>query len=351
MMKYKWNKKEINEQIKKLKKLKPDKDSGLGSELKLLHDMKMIRNNINPDLDLSKLSLLFTSNKKIINNFKDDFENYITDYQNKVLVNSEDVLCSGDYQEMYQSSLEIPISFIEQKELIYKYLSEGALKKYHKDLFNINYGILQTTPYKDLNYTFSLSNKTYVSIYNSETVESFKNLCHELGHYDEDFFSNSRLTKLSCDEKLFKYNTFTEIFSIFYELLSIDILEKEKIITPNDAVCLHLNSIEYKLFDAEYYKFAKYCVSEGKVPIKDRLYMASEFQSPFSIVTYYYSFLVACRLYMQYKEDPEKAMYSVRYIVNNITPENEEKLLKMVDANPEDFAKINEYTKRLKTKN
>lgn len=66
------------------------------------------------------------------------------------------------------------------------------------------------------------------------------------------------------------------------------------------------------------------------------------------ISLYYYSFLIACILYQQYQIDPEKTIYNLNYIVRNITPGNEEKILKKVKANPMNLDKISEYTKKLK---
>ena len=148
----------------------------------------------------------------------------------------------------------------------------------------------------------------------------------------------------------FKYDNLSEISSICYELVSIDILEKEKLITPHDGMSLHNYSFTNKTCEGDYYNYADVCVRSKKIDKKENFYIRKEFEYPSSIAMYYYSFLIACNLYEQYKEDPEKAKFNLWYILKNITPENEEKILNAADANPQDLDKLRNYTKRLRSK-
>ena len=81
-----------------------------------------------------------------------------------------------DFNEIYKSSLDIPISFLDQKELIYKYVSDGILLDKHKDLFNLNYFLLQLTK-QNINETITVDNQNYIVVNNNETVKDFNNLC------------------------------------------------------------------------------------------------------------------------------------------------------------------------------
>ena len=350
MKEYSWNKKELNSRIKELEKEDLFENIILQNDIDVLNDMLKIMSGKRPTQENIRFKTLFYSNKTIIDLLKQDFESYITDFQNSVIINSLEEVCYQDYEKIYKASLDIPIKLDKQIDLIYKHFSDKDLYKKHKELFDPKNGILHITKLKNINETESLTHKDYICVNNNETVNAFKTLCHELGHYDERFMNNNRIMNSRFDNGHYKYENFIEICSIFYELLSIDVLEKEKIITPHDGVMLHLNLFINKTIDGEYYNFAKYCVNNNKIPFKDNFYIRKEFMFPSGITLYYYPFLIACILYKQYQKDPERACYNLNYILNNITPDNEKKVLTMVDANPEDLDKIQEYTKRLKAK-
>ncbi len=350
MKKYRWNKKEIKSKIKELKTKDLYENPNLQNDLDVLKDMLKITRGIKPCVDLTKFKMMLYNNQTIIDILKDDFDTYITDYQNDVIVNSIEDVCYSNYEDIYKVSLDIPLSLEMQQELIYKYFSDGKLYRSHKDIFNTNQKILHLTKLKDVNETESLTHKDYICVCNKETANDFKTLCHELGHYDERLITDNRLLNARFDNNLFKYENFIEIYSIFYELISIDILEKEKLITPHDGVMLHLHSFLNKTIDGKFYNFAKYCTDNNEIPSEDNFYIRKEFMYPSSVSIYYYPFLISCILYMEYKKDPERAFHNINYIVKNITPDNEKKILTMADANPEDLEKINNYTKRLKTK-
>lgn len=350
MKKYKWNKNEIRSKIKEIETKDLYSNPKLQNDLDVLKDMLKIMYGIRPCIDDTKLKMFFYSNKTILNILEEDFETYLTDFQNDVIINSLDYLCYQDYENIYKASLDIPLSLEEQEELIYKHLSKGDLYQKHKDIFNRNKRILHLTKLRDINETESLTHKDYICVNNNETVNAFKTLCHELGHYDERFITDNRIMNTRFDNNEFKYENFIEIYSIFYELVSIDILEKEGIITPHDGVMLHLHSFLNKTMDGKFYNFAKYCVDNNEIPSEDDFYIRKEFIYPSSVSLYYYPFLIACILYKQNQNDPKSAINNLNYIVKNITPENEEKILTMADANPMDLKKINSYTKRLKTK-
>lgn len=346
MEKYRWNKKEINYGIKNLQKQDLKNNNNLYNDLLLLKDMKKTINGINIRINKGKLNTWFSTNKQIIEILKMDFDTYITSFQDDVIINSLDNICYTDYKDICTASLKIPISFNTQKELIYKHFNNV---NNHKKLFDHKEGILHTTNL-NINETESLTHKDYICVRNKENVNDFKTLCHEIGHYDERLITNNRLINKKFSENIGKYDNFIEIYSIFYELLSIDILENERIITPHDATCLHNHSLLCKTSQGVFYDFSKYCVENNEIPKEDIKYARKYFTYPSDISTYYYPFLIAAILYEQNKIDPEKALYNLNYIVNNITPENEEKILNYTDCNPMNTDKIDIYTKRLKTK-
>lgn len=63
---------------------------------------------------------------------------------------------------------------------------------------------------------------------------------------------------------------------------------------------------------------------------------------------YYYSYLIAVSLFEKYIIDEEKAFYSLNYLVNNITPNNESKVLKYCDIDLFNLREVKNHINKIK---
>lgn len=334
-MEYKFDLKEINENMIKAK------NSGDEYNYKYFKEIKKIMTL--PFVNIEDHPYLFYSKEKIMSLFKKVVNDNPSSCQIAQMKEAYNLFESFDIE---YSIPKINIPLDEQKNLILKNLNFNNcdLQKRHDYLLNPNNHVLhisKNVPGSACYYfKGDFSKNIYVAIKKSKKF-GFSELCHEIGHFDEITLLNKSL-----------YHNYGELYSIFYELVSIDILKKENIITNDDFNSFLLFMIDVYQTYGSYFVFLEDLMHHDKAYMKKKL----SFKNLLKIKTfalfddlalYYYSFIIAYKIFLQYLQDPEKAFFNLNYIDNHINPKNEKKILTMADANPEDFSEVKTFTNKL----
>ena len=318
--KYKLNKKELKK-IKKedYKKLKTDETINACEIENLYWDINVI-NSILSNKELENLSSLLIKNKDKINYFHNKIYYETSLFQRKYVKNIHDIYIDNEHQ--YDSSiLKAYLPFKDKINLIYKLFSFDITSRRMCNLvFDYRNNILDLNNKKE-NCIFYLTNKSIIKARKKDDIESFLILAHELGHYYE-FLVN----KNSNDDV--RYNSYTEIFSLFFELLSIDLLKDEKIITENER-----KDLLYIIFDTNLCNIKDYLflMTETNFNLKDKIYIKKLKFDEIECFEYFYSFPIATDLYLKYKNNKNNVLKILNDITNNLDVNLEEEFLKYHD--------------------
>lgn len=315
--KYKLNKKELRERKKEAyKKLKSDEIINVSEIEGLYWDINVI-NLILSNNNFTKLSSLLTKNKDKLNNFYDKINYETSEFQRKYVETIHDIYVDNEYD--YDSSiLKGYLSFKDRINLIYKLFSfDDASRKMCNLVFDYQNNILSLNNKKQ-NCIFYLNNNTIIKSRKKDDIESFLILAHELGHYYEFLVKEKK-------DKDIKYNSYTEIFSLFFELLSIDLLKDENMITENERKDLLYNTYDMNLCSIKDYLFL---TTQTNFNLKDKLYIKRLRYDELDSFEYFYSFAIATDLYFKYKDDKANTLKILNNIANNLDINNEEEFLK-----------------------
>lgn len=315
--KYKLNKKELRERKKEAyKKLKSDEIINVSEIEGLYWDINVI-NLILSNNNFTKLSSLLTKNKDKLNNFYDKINYETSEFQRKYVETIHDIYVDNEYD--YDSSiLKGYLSFKDRINLIYKLFSfDDASRKMCNLVFDYQNNILSLNNKKQ-NCIFYLNNNTIIKSRKKDDIESFLILAHELGHYYEFLVKEKK-------DKDIKYNSYTEIFSLFFELLSIDLLKDENMITEKERKDLLYNTYDMNLCSIKDYLFL---TTQTNFNLKDKLYIKRLRYDELDSFEYFYSFAIATDLYFKYKDDKANTLKILNNIANNLDINNEEEFLK-----------------------
>lgn len=331
MEKYVWDKNELFNLLKtkKVLLLKESDNEIINLIESDIEAIKVMLNIAKPSF--IKMPYLFYSKKKIKKAFSEQLEDDFTDYEQDVLIRSQKALDSFLVNNNY-----INISFEDQIELV---LNNLPHRKEHEKIFNPDNHILYLNNL-DKNYEFNLTDRDYITIQKDETSKGFAALTHEIGHYDE-----------ALREKCYRHLLYGEVYSIFYELISNDILKKNKYIDEKEYkdglnnVCYY-NSLDLNSF----INIKAFCLGNN-IGLKELFGYKMIKEEIYDFTTYVYDLLIAINLYEDYLIDPEKSFYNLNYIIDNMELENEEKVLKAVDIDFDDFTKIKNFQKKIKRDN
>lgn len=315
--KYKLNKKELRERKKEAyKKLKSDEIINVSEIEGLYWDINVI-NLILSNNNFTKLSSLLTKNKDKLNNFYDKINYETSEFQRKYVETIHDIYVDNEYD--YDSSiLKGYLSFKDRINLIYKLFSfDDASRKMCNLVFDYQNNILSLNNKKQ-NCIFYLNNNTIIKSRKKDDIESFLILAHELGHYYEFLVKEKK-------DKDIKYNSYTEIFSLFFELLSIDLLKDENMITEKERKDLLYNTYDMNLCSIKDYLFL---TTQTNFNLKDKLYIKRLRYDELDSFEYFYSFAIATDLYFKYKDNKANTLKILNNIANNLDINNEEEFLK-----------------------
>lgn len=353
-LKYSWDiesfKKRYNEIINILSKeiLTEKMEDDYNYELDIL---ELIFNTFEEDSKL-KMPYLFLNKEKLKKEVTSIISKKTNEFQRSIIIESSKTFKTIRTIPIDYKALNKSISLKEQMELIYKNLSfNQALKKAHIMLFDPSSRQYQIFNTRDENHFIFHNNKGYIANKNNEFLLDFCNLCHEIGHYDEVISTNNRLSMEYDIKHNYKIWLYIEVYSIFYELLSIHFLSKEKIINEDEK-----NNLFNEVFDScingiDQYLLGLSIFYENKISLFQSLFLrfSNGFEKNNSSI-YYYSYLIATNLFEQFLKDEEKALYNLNYLVNNITPKNEIKILNYTDTNPEDLTPVLNHINEFKIK-
>lgn len=338
---YKWDKKDLIKQLLELKYKKNTNHFNYSEAAmeeyyidSLIEMIQTKKYNLNI---LLKYPYLLMPKPLLGSTIKDEVYDFSTKFQREIIKKSFSSI-NNSSKQTETNILNKKISIEEQISLIKKAFSKNSkLIKAHDKLFDPNYHLLNITRKHGEDIFFHTEHNGYISNKNDQTIKDFIALTHEIGHYDE-FINTSGIIdkKMYLYDKL-KINNYTEVYSIFYELLSVIILRDEGYINDNNKDFLlnylgniNINNIEYFLIAMNYLKNDK---NININPVRLLTYSLSD------LAMYYYSYIIAKKILNQYLEDPEKAFYNLNYLINNITPNNENKILRYCDINLHDFNK------------
>lgn len=314
MKRYKWNKKEIKNQLKELK-LKSVNE----------YDEKKV-NTIETDIEALEELVdsigFFNIIKNILyNNFtwyyidKDKADEIIhehcTDFQTQKMFDADEIILKSGLDYDIHKIKKIKIKKDKQISLATDILKEFNIPIYKFDeLLDPNNHILDVCFFTFSNNFYSLSDSYYMSIKYRNNLESYLSFIHELGHFAEYHFNENMLLE---DNR----NNYSEISSLFFELIAIDKLVKEGIITQKEAYNLYSSMIILNDIN-NYLKI--YEIKENKKKAFK--------ENPVNEPLYFYSLLIALDLYEQYQESPKEAIKNVKRLLENINYKDEEELLK-----------------------
>lgn len=343
---YKWDKKDLINQFFNLKK--EMKNNNFSSEQIVMQEFYLnnILEMLKPTNPFSHPYLLL-SNKSIKEHVKSVFNDYLTEFQNDIIKKNIEITNINndlDYTDVLNKFIPLNI----QIDLIKKYFSKTPqLTSAHDKLFNPNYNLLNITNIIDDNSFNIIKKNGYITNKNNQTIEGFTSLCHEVGHYDEFIVTNGLL-----DKKIYTYNEFNlmnyyEIYSIFYELISILLLKENGYLNGEEFLsCLEFVR-ETNTYNIEYLLFSKSILTNPK-NINDIRFLKCDL---IDLSMYYYSYIIAITLFEKYLIDPEKTDYQINYLIKNISPNNERKLLKYCDIDIYNSEKIKNHIEKVKKKN
>ena len=346
---YKWNKRDLITQFFKLKN--EMKNTYFSEDQKLMQEyyLESLSEMIKPRILLPNHPYLFLTNKALKKHIEHVIKNYSTEYQNEIIKRTvETTLLNNDIEDDIFFNKTITID--NQINLIKKYFSKTPeLIQAHNKLFDRSLHLLDITQKLDDNSFLHTKTNGYISNKNNQTILDFNVLCHEVGHYDEFITTNGIIDKKIHAHDMIKINNYTEIYSIFYELISTFILKEEGYI--NDKEMLY--SFEYiredNVDNIEYYLCAK-DVLNG-LNTYNMKYIKRLPLSLSDLSMYYYSYIIAVILFERYLVDPEKSFYQLNYLIKNITPNNEKKLLKYCDIDLFEAKEIKKHMEKIKKRN
>lgn len=343
MKKYKFDKKKLIKDFFDLKK--ETNQSNIDEVLIGNYYLLSIKEILFRDFFPNKLPYFFTSDKKLKNNVTDTIRAYSTKFQNDIIKKSVDELNISE-QIIFDDIIEKEISLKNQFFLINKNFSkENSLKEAHNDMFNSANHQLCISSIND-NYFAPTNNEYYIKVKNNNVLSDYIALSHEIGHLDEYILTNNRISKSMVLNDKYKINNYEEVYSLFYELISVYNLYKDKYITKLQ-MSYYLNEIkEVNTLDIEYYILCLDCING--IYNDNFKYVKLLKTNIQDISMYYYSYLIAVSLFEKYIIDEEKAFYSLNYLVNNITPNNESKVLKYCDIDLFNLREVKNHINKIK---
>lgn len=343
MKKYKFDKKKLIKDFFDLKK--EINQSNIDEVLIGNYYLLSIKEILFRDFFPNKLPYFFTSDKKLKNNVTDTIRAYSTKFQNDIIKKSVDELNISE-QIIFDDIIEKEISLKNQFFLINKNFSkENSLKEAHNDMFNSANHQLCISSIND-NYFAPTNNEYYIKVKNNNVLSDYIALSHEIGHLDEYILTNNRISKSMVLNDKYKINNYEEVYSLFYELISVYNLYKDKYITKMQ-MSYYLNEIkEVNTLDIEYYILCLDCIND--IYNDNFKYVKLLKTNIQDISMYYYSYLIAVSLFEKYIIDEEKAFYSLNYLVNNITPNNESKVLKYCDIDLFNLREVKNHINKIK---
>lgn len=228
MKKYKFDKKKLIKDFFDLKK--EINQSNIDEVLIGNYYLLSIKEILFRDFFPNKLPYFFTSDKKLKNNVTDTIRAYSTRFQNDIIKKSADELNISE-QIIFDDIIEKEISLKNQFFLINKNFSkENSLKEAHNDMFNSANHQLCISSIND-NYFAPTNNEYYIKVKNNNVLSDYIALSHEIGHLDEYILTNNRISKSMVLNDKYKINNYEEVYSLFYELISVYNLYKDKYIT------------------------------------------------------------------------------------------------------------------------
>lgn len=343
MKKYKFDKKKLIKDFFDLKK--EINQSNIDEVLIGNYYLLSIKEILFRDFFPNKLPYFFTSDKKLKNNVTDTIRAYSTKFQNDIIKKSADELNISE-QIIFDDIIEKEISLKNQFFLINKNFSKkNSLKEAHNDMFNSANHQLCISSIND-NYFAPTNNEYYIKVKNNNVLSDYIALSHEIGHLDEYILTNNRISKSMVLNDKYKINNYEEVYSLFYELISVYNLYKDKYITKMQ-MSYYLNEIkEVNTLDIEYYILCLDCING--IYNDNFKYVKLLKTNIQDISMYYYSYLIAVSLFEKYIIDEEKAFYSLNYLVNNITPNNESKVLKYCDIDLFNLREVKNHINKIK---
>ena len=348
MKKYTWDIPSLKQEKKEL--LKTTINRNLSNEERNILNLDI--ENLEDMLDNSFISrhipylpYLFEGKKTLEKHILELFGDFISQFQIQTIKNTSDYFLNCKSNSLDDSIFNTNITLENQIELIKKYFSfNNILKKDNIELFNPNSRRLHIHNNKLKNTFYYANKKGYIYNYNKEALDDFTSLCHELGHNHEFILTNNRI---DIRYHIYEENYFLlyrEIYSIFYELVSSYILQKEKIITLEERYIFQKNVFDMNTENLDKLIISYLISKEQDMTLRELLMFKSLSLPIENIAFYYYSYLIAVNLFEQFLIDEEKALYNLNYLISNVTPENEEKVLKFIDATPNDLTKIIKHT-------
>lgn len=335
---YKWYKKDLIRQLFALKR--EIKEEMFSDEQMLmqehyiyaLEDM-IVLNKFEVGL-LDKYPYLLLTDKMLKKTIDDVVKNWSTKHQKDVIKTSTNKILQQDDEDFF-TLLNPRITIDEQILLIKNEFSKTPeLKKAHYKLFNPNNHFLKITKTFGKDAFWLVKNNGYVSNKNNNTIIDFSCLCHEVGHYDELITTNGAIDKKIIMHDKIKLNNYTEVYSIFYELISAFILYDNGYINDYQASLLLSHIKDENTYNIEYFLLAMDYSNHKNTDVNLIRFIPNKLSD---LSMYYYSYIIAEKLFKEYLNDKEKAFYHLNYLIKNITPNNEKKVLKYCDIDLYNF--------------
>lgn len=293
------------------------------------------------------LPYLFSSRKEIMCDIENKINTYFSPIQKNIITHTHKEISNIKTKDSDGVRiLSKPFTIEEQIEFIKKHLSfnnqillDGYTTMFNPDNHKLN---IVDIPNKNCYFAYK---QGFINNTNTEDLHSLLALTHEIGHYNEGLLTNNDFISLEIQS----LNGYDEISSILYEFITVHELQKNNIINKLEARDLY-NYI-FDVYNPDISKIILFFMIYDDPYISFRELLHLKTYNPREIISdahYFYSYIIALKLFYQYLTDKEKCFYNLNYLYENLMPENEEQVLNFIDANPEDLSYVKKHINKFK---
>lgn len=353
MTKYKWNIKELEQDINLIEsKLQENNNNQLYDDLVKIQYMLSLKDNFDNVIETNRLS---TRVNKLLNGYESDYS----------FSNSNDNHCKI-LKLINEDSKEI------LKSLNKYYLRKRRVKKYNRGLFEI---ILWTE------YTFMTFDKNYYVQFNKFinsprtciSDKAFDTWAIKLRGITKNYFNISFCNSLNDMLNFFHSFSFNQLnygdnkpddsiyewtLEIFYYLIASDILKDKYYRDSYDIKYQVFNSLKAGLKEFEFIAYNNDSLEYDEdtknyhISIQSSIYDNEMVQSYYKSINYKslslsikntYSTLLAIYLYNQYQMDKDKALKNIDILIKNVGRIEDNHMIEMLDIDIDDFVNCRYY--------
>lgn len=330
MKKYIWDIENLKQEYKKLIKL--IENNNLDEENKKIVEIKldilsdMLDSIKTKNVIINKLNLPIFDIDFSIEDAKTSYSTQITPLQHEIMKKAYDEILNNDFEYTDKNTLDIFLTqnkkILLSKETFLK--AFGNINDFNK-IINPKNNFLYLTNKLAKSCFFPYDKDCFILSNNSNNINSFCSLNHELGHYYEYCFNN--FFENPSDEKGILYE---EVTSLLFEHICLDVLKSHGIISEQEKLDMQKFMMFCNTSASNNYFLIKTIINNPNPTFLDNIRVHFNSQTLMNTI-YYYSYIIAINLYYQFINDPKLSIKNLKHILLKFDPENELKLLEESD--------------------